>query len=77
MEYDKLFRQAAELMVNSQSGSTSLIQRKFTLGYNRSGRIIDQLENLNIVGEFQGAKPREVKVKSLEELNKILKPLNL
>ncbi len=77
MEYDKILRQAAELIVNHQSGSSSLLQIKFTLGYNRAGKIIDQLEGLNIVGEFLGAKPREVKVKNLKELNEVLKPLNL
>ena len=57
---DPLFKDAARLVVSSQQGSTSLIQRKFSIGYNRAGRIMDQLEKANIVGPAQGSKPREV-----------------
>ena len=57
---DPLFKDAARLIVSSQQGSTSLIQRKFSIGYNRAGRIMDQLEKANIVGPAQGSKPREV-----------------
>ena len=57
---DPLFKDAARLIVSSQQGSTSLIQRKFSIGYNRAGRIMDQLEKANVVGPAQGSKPREV-----------------
>lgn len=57
---DPLFEDAARLIVDNQQGSTSLIQRKFALGYNRAGRIMDQLENAGIVGPSQGSKAREV-----------------
>ncbi len=57
---DPLFKDAARLIVSTQQGSTSLIQRKFSIGYNRAGRIMDQLEKANIVGPAQGSKPREV-----------------
>ena len=58
--WDPLCRQAAELIVASQQGSTSMIQRKFSIGYNRAGRIMDQLEKAGVVGGMQGSKPREV-----------------
>ena len=57
---DSLFEEAARLVVRHQQGSTSLIQRKFSIGYNRAGRIIDQLEAANIVGPFEGSKARQV-----------------
>lgn len=57
---DQLFEEAARLIVMYQQGSTSLIQRKLKLGYNRAGRIIDQLEAVGIIGPFEGSKPREV-----------------
>ncbi len=57
---DPLFEEAARLIVVHQQGSTSLIQRKFSIGYNRAGRLMDQLEKAGIVGPLQGAKPREV-----------------
>jgi len=57
---DALFDDAAKLIVRHQQGSTSLIQRKFSIGYNRAGRIIDQLEAANIVGPFEGSKARQV-----------------
>ena len=60
MELDPLFDEAARLIVVHQQGSTSLIQRKFSIGYNRAGRLMDQLERAGIVGPTQGAKPREV-----------------
>jgi len=68
---DQYFDEAARLIVMHQQGSTSLIQRKLKLGYNRAGRLIDQLEAAGIVGPFGGSKAREVLVKddaSLEEL---------
>jgi DNA segregation ATPase FtsK/SpoIIIE, S-DNA-T family len=57
---DPMFEEAARLIVMHQQGSTSLIQRKLKLGYNRAGRIIDQLEAAGIVGPFEGSKAREV-----------------
>jgi DNA segregation ATPase FtsK/SpoIIIE, S-DNA-T family len=74
-ELDPLFDDAARLLVNHQQGSTSLIQRKMKLGYNRAGRIIDQLEGANIVGPFEGSKAREVLVKDLQHLEEILRSL--
>lgn len=65
---DALFEEAARLIVSSQSGSTSLIQRRMKLGYNRAGRIMDQLESAGIVGPGQGSKPREVLYKTEHEL---------
>ena len=55
-----MFEDAAKMIVRNQHGSTSLIQRKFSIGYNRAGRIIDQLEAANIVGPFEGSKARQV-----------------
>ncbi len=71
-DLDPLFEDAAKLIVTFQQGSTSLIQRKMKLGYNRAGRIIDQLEGAGIVGPFEGSKAREVFVKTMEELLEIL-----
>ncbi|MFO8088081.1 MAG: DNA translocase FtsK, partial [Bacteroidales bacterium] len=59
---DELFNEAARVIVQHQHGSTSLLQRKLKLGYNRAGRIIDQLEAAGIVGPFEGSKAREVKI---------------
>ncbi len=70
---DPLFREAAEVIVTAQQGSASLIQRKLKLGYNRAGRIIDQLESAGIVGNFEGSKARSVLVKNLVELDQIIK----
>ena len=75
-ERDSLFEEAAKLIVMHQQGSTSLIQRKLKLGYNRAGRLIDQLEAAGIVGSFEGSKAREVLIKdemSLEQLLSALK----
>ena len=72
---DAYFDEAARLVVMHQQGSTSLIQRKLKLGYNRAGRLIDQLEIAGIVGSFGGSKAREVLVKSEIELEEILKNL--
>ncbi len=68
---DKLFEEAAHLIVNSQQGSASLLQRKLKLGYNRAGRIIDQLEAANIVGPFEGSKARQVLVTDVISLQKL------
>ena len=73
---DALFDEAARTVVQSQSGSTSLIQRKLRLGYNRAGRIIDQLEAAGIVGPFEGSKARQVLIKDILELEDLLKNLN-
>lgn len=72
---DKMFEDCAYLVVNSQSGSTSMLQRKFNLGYNRAGRIMDQLEAAGIVGPAHGSKPREVLVKTEYELREIIESL--
>lgn len=69
---DPLFEDAARLIVNSQLGSTSLLQRKMKLGYNRAGRLMDQLEAAGIVGANQGSKARDVLFKSEAELNQFL-----
>lgn len=69
---DELFTEAARLIVRNQIGSTSLIQRKLALGYARSGRLMDQLEAVGIVGPNLGSKAREVYVKTDEELERIL-----
>jgi S-DNA-T family DNA segregation ATPase FtsK/SpoIIIE len=70
---DKLFEEAAYLIVNAQQGSASLLQRKLKLGYNRAGRLIDQLEAAGIVGPFQGSKAREVIIQDVLELEELLK----
>ena len=69
---DKLFRDAAEIIVTAQQGSASLLQRKLKLGYNRAGRIIDQLEAAGIVGGFEGSKARQVLVTDLVALDQLL-----
>ena len=69
---DVLFRDAAEIIVTAQQGSASLLQRKLKLGYNRAGRIIDQLEAAGIVGGFEGSKARQVLVSDLTGLNQLL-----
>ncbi|MBV1922503.1 MAG: DNA translocase FtsK [Flavobacteriaceae bacterium] len=75
-ERDKLFRDAAEVLVIAQQGSASLLQRKLKLGYNRAGRIIDQLEAAGIVGHFEGSKARQVLVPTLEALDQLLENEN-
>jgi S-DNA-T family DNA segregation ATPase FtsK/SpoIIIE len=74
-ERDALFEEAARLIVNHQQGSTSLIQRKLKLGYNRAGRLIDQLEAAKIVGPFEGSKAREVLIKDPMSLEQLLNDL--
>jgi len=74
-ERDELFEDAARIIVAHQQGSTSLLQRKLKLGYNRAGRIIDQLEQAGIVGPFEGSKAREVKVSGEMALEQFLKDL--
>lgn len=74
-ERDALFEEAAKLIVMHQQGSTSLIQRKLKLGYNRAGRLIDQLEAAGIVGSFEGSKAREVLIKDEMSLEQLLSSL--
>ena len=69
---DPMFREAAEVVVNAQQGSASLLQRKLKLGYNRAGRIIDQLEAAGIVGPFEGSKAREVMFTDIIALHEFL-----
>jgi len=71
-DLDENFYDAARLVVGNQHGSTSMIQRKMQLGYNRAGRVMDQLEAVGIVGPARGSKPREVYVHTEAELNQIL-----
>lgn len=75
--FDPLFKESAILIVTSQQGSTSLIQRKFSIGYNRAGRIIEQLEIAGILGPFEGSKPRDVLVKNTQDLEILLKGKSL
>ena len=72
---DPLFEDAARLIVINQSGSTSLIQRKFAIGYNRAGRLMDQLEKAGVVGPAMGSKPREVMIQDEVSLNNLLNSL--
>ena len=72
---DPLFEDAARLIVREQSGSTSLIQRKFAIGYNRAGRLMDQLEKAGVVGAAMGSKPREVMLQDENSLNNLLSSL--
>lgn len=72
---DPLFEEAARVIVANQQGSTSLIQRKFSIGYNRAGRIVDQLEVAGIIGPFEGSKARQVLVMDDYHLEQLLKHL--
>ncbi len=71
-ERDKLFKEAAEVIVTAQQGSASLLQRKLKLGYNRAGRLIDQLEAAGVVGPFEGSKARQVLIPDLVALEQLL-----
>jgi len=71
-ERDALFNQAAEIVVSTQQGSASLLQRRLKLGYNRAGRIVDQLESAGIIGQFEGSKAREVLIKDMLSLEQFL-----
>ncbi|MBC7774184.1 MAG: DNA translocase FtsK, partial [Phycisphaerae bacterium] len=75
-DMDDMLEDAGRLVVETQHGSTSLIQRRMKLGYNRAGRIMDQLEGLGIVGPADGSKPREVLYYSVDELNRFFVELN-
>ena len=74
-EKDVLFDEAARIIVSTQQGSTSMLQRQLKLGYNRAGRIMDQLEASGIVGGFNGAKAREVIIGDLNALEQFLEEL--
>ncbi len=74
-DLDDMFEEAARLIISQQHGSTSMVQRRLKLGYNRAGRIMDQLEQLGIVGPAQGSKPREVLVYDDMELTKFINDL--
>ena len=76
-ERDDLFKEAARLVVREQQGSTSLIQRKMNLGYNRAGRIMDQLEEAGIVGPSEGSKARQVRITSIDALEHVFSTLGL
>jgi len=76
-ERDPLFEEAALIVVQTQQGSASMLQRKLKLGYNRAGRIIDQLEGAGVVGPFEGSKAREVKIANEMALEQFLRDLNL
>ena len=72
---DPMFEDAARLIVHEQSGSTSLIQRKFAIGYNRAGRLMDMLEKAGIVGQAHGSKPREVLIQDELSLDQLISSL--
>ncbi|TVQ77410.1 MAG: DNA translocase FtsK [Flavobacteriales bacterium] len=74
---DAMFEEAARIIVQHQQGSASLLQRKLRLGYNRAGRLIDQLEAAGIIGPFEGSKARQVNIKDEGSLEQLLKNLNL
>jgi S-DNA-T family DNA segregation ATPase FtsK/SpoIIIE len=76
-KFDPMFVEAARLIVANQSGLTSLIQRKFAIGYNRAGRLMDQLEATGIVGKADGSKPRPVLITDETQLDRILENYNL
>ncbi len=73
---DELFDDAARIVVMNQMGSTSLIQRRFSIGYNRAGRIMDQLEAAGVVGPSEGSKPRQVLIQTEYSLEQLLNSLN-
>jgi S-DNA-T family DNA segregation ATPase FtsK/SpoIIIE len=75
-ERDALFDDAARVIVKHQQGSTSMIQRRLKLGYNRAGRIIDELEAAGIVGPFEGSKARQVLVRDEMALEELINTLN-
>ena len=75
--YDSMFADVARYVVNGQQGSTSAIQRTFAIGYNRAGRLMDQLEKAKIVGPARGSKPRDVLIVDEADLNAKLQALGL
>ena len=76
-EIDSMFVDSARIIVINQQGSASLLQRKLKLGYNRAGRIVDQLEAMGIIGTFQGSKPRDVLYTDIESLDELLRTRGL
>lgn len=74
-ERDKMFEEAAKLVVQFQQGSASFLQRKLKLGYNRAGRIVDQLEAAGIIGGFEGSKARDVLIKDMSQLDEIIQKI--
>lgn len=75
-ERDKLFDEAARLVVQFQQGSVSFLQRKLKIGFNRAGRLIDELEKAGIVGKFEGSKQRDVLIKDMAQLEELLRKFN-
>ena len=76
-EIDSMFVDSARIIVINQQGSASLLHRKLKLGYNRAGRIVDQLEAMGIIGTFQGSKPRDVLYTDIESLDELLRSRGL
>ena len=76
-EMDAMFVDSARIVVINQQGSASLLQRKLKLGYNRAGRIVDQLESMGIIGPFQGSKARDVLFPDIESLDELLRTKGL
>jgi S-DNA-T family DNA segregation ATPase FtsK/SpoIIIE len=76
-DIDDLFKDAAKIVVLHQQGSVSLLQRKLKIGYNRAGRIIDQLYNAGVVGPYQGSTARDVKMTEEEELEDVFSELGV
>jgi S-DNA-T family DNA segregation ATPase FtsK/SpoIIIE len=76
-EMDAMFVDSARIVVINQQGSASLLQRKLKLGYNRAGRIVDQLESMGIIGPFQGSKARDVLFPDIESLEELLRTKGL
>ena len=72
-ERDSMFEEAARILVLHQQGSTSLLQRKLKLGYNRAGRLVDQLEAAGIIGPFEGSKARKVLIPDEASLEQLLR----
>lgn len=67
---DELYHEAVELVVEMQTASVSMLQRKFRIGYNRAARLIDEMEQRGVVGPHEGSKPRRVNVKLIQSMNK-------
>ena len=74
-DMDERFEEAARLVVTSQKGSTSDLQRRLGMGYAKAGRVMDQLESAGIVGPQEGSKPRQVLIGDMEELDALLKTI--
>jgi S-DNA-T family DNA segregation ATPase FtsK/SpoIIIE len=74
---DPMFDEVARFIVQNQQGSTSAVQRRFSIGYNRAGRIMDQIEAAGIVGKAEGSKPREVLISDMGSLEMLLRQMDL